>query len=96
MTERRVAHVVAEADRLDEVLVQPKRAGDDARDRGRLERVRHPRAVVVALRVDEDLVFPLSRRNGFECTMRSRSRWKGVRTELSTSGSSRPRARTNG
>ena len=28
--ERRVAHVVTEADRLDEVLVQPQRAGDDA------------------------------------------------------------------
>ena len=57
--ERRVAGVVPEADRLDEVLVQPQRACDDARDRGRLERVGHPRAVVVALRVDEDLRLPL-------------------------------------
>ena len=59
VTERRVAGVVAEADRLDEVLVEPQRAGDDPRDRGRLERVRHPRPVVVALRVDEDLRLSL-------------------------------------
>ena len=59
VTERRVAGVVPEADRLDEVLVQPQRPRDDARDRGRLERVGHPRAVVVALGVDEDLCLPL-------------------------------------
>ncbi len=59
VTERRVAGVVPEPDRLDEVLVQPQRPRDDARDRGRLERVGHPRAVVVALRVDEDLCLPL-------------------------------------
>ena len=59
VAERRVPHVVAEPDRLDEVLVQPQRPGDDPRDRGRLERVRHPRPVVVALRVDEDLRLPL-------------------------------------
>ena len=59
MPERRVAHVVAEADRLDEILVQPQRPRDDARDRGRLERVGHPRAVVVALGVDEDLRLAL-------------------------------------
>jgi hypothetical protein len=57
--ERRVAGVMTEADRLDEVLVQAQRASDAARDRGRLERVRHPRAVVVAGRVDEDLRLPL-------------------------------------
>ena len=59
MPERRVAHVVPEADRLDEILVQPERPRDDARDRRRLERVGHPRAVVVALGVDEDLRLPL-------------------------------------
>ena len=36
-------------------------------------------------------VFPFSRRNGFEWTMRSRSRWNGVRTVHSSSGSARPR-----
>ena len=59
MPERRVPRVVAEPDRLDEILVQPERPRDDARDRGRLERVGHPRAVVVALGVDEDLRLPL-------------------------------------
>ena len=57
--ERRMAGVVAEADRLDEILVQPQRARDDARDRGRLERVRDARAVVVAGGVDEDLRLAL-------------------------------------
>ena len=56
--ERRVAHVVAEPDRLGQILVQPQRAGDDAGDGGRLERVRHPCADVVAGRVDEDLGLP--------------------------------------
>src|SRR5437763_137818 len=36
-------------------------------------------------------VLPLSRRNGFEWTIRSRSRWNGVRTGDSASGRSRPR-----
>ena len=57
--EGRVPGVVPEADRLDEILVEPQRTSDDARDRGRLERVRHARAVVVALRVDEDLGLAL-------------------------------------
>ena len=51
--------VVAEPDRLDEILVQPQGARDDPGDAGRLERVRHPRAVVVAGRVDEDLRLAL-------------------------------------
>src|SRR5581483_11416678 len=53
--ERRMAEVVAEPDRLREVLVQPQPARDAARDPGRLERVREPRAEVVALGIDEDL-----------------------------------------
>ena len=57
--EGRVPHVVPEADRLGEVLVQAQRPGDHARDRRRLERVRHARAVVVAIGVDEDLRLPL-------------------------------------
>ena len=55
VAERRVPEVVAEPDRLDEILVQAQRAGDAARDAGRLERVREARAEVVAFRVDEDL-----------------------------------------
>ncbi len=57
--ERRMSGVVAEADRLDEVFVEPQRARDDARDRRGLERVRDARAVVVARRVDEDLRLAL-------------------------------------
>jgi len=57
--EGRVAGVVPEPDRLDEILVQPQRAGDAAGDRRRLERVRHPGAVVVARRFDEDLRLAL-------------------------------------
>ncbi len=53
--ERRVPEVVAEADRLDEVLVEAQRAGDRARDRRHLERVRQPCPVVVAARRDEHL-----------------------------------------
>ena len=57
--ERRVTRVVAEPDRLDEILVQREGPGDDAGDAGRLERVGHPRPVVVAGRVDEDLRLAL-------------------------------------
>src|SRR4051812_3948490 len=35
-------------------------------------------------------VLPLSRRNAFECRMRSRSRWKGVRRRHSSSARARP------
>ena len=59
VAERRVAHVVTEADRFDEVFVQAQSAGDDACDARRLERVRHARAVVVAGGVDEDLGLAL-------------------------------------
>ena len=59
VTEGRVAEIVAEPDRLGQILVQAQRPRDDARDRRRLERVRHPGSVVVALRVDEDLRLAL-------------------------------------
>ena len=59
VAEGRVAHVVTEADRLDEILVQPEGARDDSRDRGRLEGMRHSRPVVVAARVDEHLRLSL-------------------------------------
>ena len=68
VAEGRVAHVVAEPDRLGEVLVQPQRAGDAAGDPGRLQRVGHPRPEVVAGRVDEDLRLALqaAKRLGME------------------------------
>ena len=36
-------------------------------------------------------VLPFSRRNAFECRIRSRSRWNGVRTRHSSSSRARPR-----
>src|SRR5947207_233972 len=57
MAERRMTHVVTEADRLDEVFVQAEGARDAAGNRGCLERVRHSGAVVVAGGIDEDLRF---------------------------------------
>src|SRR5215217_9116895 len=55
VAEGRVPEVVAEPDRLGEVLVQSERARHAASDAARLERVREPGAVVVAFRRDEDL-----------------------------------------
>ena len=55
VAERRVAEVVAEPDRLDEILVQLQRPADAARDPGGLERVRQPRPEMVALGIDEHL-----------------------------------------
>ena len=59
MAERRVPHVVAEPDRLDEVFVEPQCPRHAARDARRLQRVGHPGAVVVACRIDEDLSLAL-------------------------------------
>src|SRR5947207_2631082 len=50
-----MAEVVAEPDRLGQILVQAQRARNAAGDAGRLGRMREPGAVVVATRVDEDL-----------------------------------------
>ncbi len=58
VAERRMPHVVAEADRLGEILVQPQRPRHDARDARRLEGVGDAGAVVVSRRVDEDLRLP--------------------------------------
>ena len=55
VAERRVPEVVAERDRLGQVLVQAERAGDAAGDLRDLDRVRQARAEVVALVGDEDL-----------------------------------------
>src|SRR5690606_38810106 len=53
--EGRVPQVVAQADRLGEILVEGEGARHRARDAARLERVREPGAVVVALGRDEHL-----------------------------------------
>jgi hypothetical protein len=53
--ERGVTEVVSKGDRLDEVLVQAKRAADGARDLGHFEGVGEACAIVIASRGDEDL-----------------------------------------
>ena len=53
--ERRVAEIVPERDGLGQVLVQPQRAGDRARDVADVERVRESHAVVIAFRREEHL-----------------------------------------
>ena len=55
VAERRVAEVVAERDRFGQLLVQPQHLRDRARDLRHLERVRQPRAVVIARRREEHL-----------------------------------------
>ena len=64
VAERRVPGVMAEPDRLDQVLVQPQRSCDDARDGRGLERVGHARSVVVSRRIDEDLGLALQAPEG--------------------------------
>src|SRR6266545_1831934 len=59
VTERRVPDVVPERHRLDEVLVEPQRAGDRAADLIHLEDVRQARAVVIADGRKEDLCLVL-------------------------------------
>ena len=55
MTERRMAQVVRQRQRFDQVFIQPQRAGNRAGNRRHLERVRQPRAMVVAHLAGEDL-----------------------------------------
>src|SRR5919108_6200691 len=50
-----MAQVVAEPDRLGQILVQTQRPRDVPGDPARLERVCEPRSIVVSLRRDEDL-----------------------------------------
>ena len=64
MAEGRVAEVVRQRQRLGQVLVEPQRAGQRAGDLRHLDRVGQPRAVVVALVVDEDLRLVLQAAEG--------------------------------
>ena len=59
VAEGRVAEIVSEGDRLGEILVEHERAADRARQARDLERVRQARAVMIALRLEEDLRFVL-------------------------------------
>jgi hypothetical protein len=58
MAERRVPEIVAEGDRLDEVLVEAQGASDRPGDLGDLEAMRQPRPVMIA-GVDENLCLVL-------------------------------------
>ncbi len=64
MAERRVAEIVGQRQRLGEILVERQRAGDAARDLRHLEAVGEPRAVMVALVIDEDLGLVLQAAEG--------------------------------
>ena len=55
VAERRMAEIVGERERLGEILVEAKLAGDGARDLRHLEAMGQARAIVVALVEDEDL-----------------------------------------
>ena len=65
MAEGRVPQIVAEGDRLGQILVQPQGARDRPRDARDLERVRHAGAVVVALRLQKDLRLVHQTAEGF-------------------------------
>jgi len=55
MAEGRMAEIVRQGDALGEIIVQPKRLGDRARDLRHLERMGQPGAEMVALVRHEDL-----------------------------------------
>ena len=55
VTERRMAEVVRQRQRLGQVLVEAERAGERAGDLSDFERMGQPGAVMVALVIDEDL-----------------------------------------
>ena len=59
VAEGRVAEIVAEGDRLGEIVVEHERTADRAGEARDLERVRQARAVMIALRLEEDLRFVL-------------------------------------
>ena len=75
MAEWGMAEIVGERDRLREIFVERKHAGDGPRNLGNFQRMRQPGAVVIALMLDETWVLCFSRRNEAEWIMRSRSRW---------------------
>ena len=76
-----MAEVVPQAERLDEVLVQPQRPGHRARDARDLQRVGETGPVVVTLGATNTWVLCVRRRKALPWRIRSRTRWKGVRSE---------------
>jgi hypothetical protein len=55
MAEGRVAEIVGERERLGQILVEPEPPRHRARDLGDFQAMSEPRAVVIALVIDEDL-----------------------------------------
>ena len=55
MSERRMSEIMSQRDRLRQGFIHPKRLCDRPGDLGDLQRVRQPRAVVVAFRGQKDL-----------------------------------------
>ena len=106
------ARVVPEADRLHEVLVEPQRARHRAGDLRRLQRVREPRAVVVALRrhehlrlvlepperlaVHDPVAVALERRAQRAVLLRARTPGRSARERRQRSSSQRRRRASNG
>ena len=89
MSERRVAEVVGERDRLDEVLVDAQVARNAPRDLCHLERVREARAEQIALVIHEHLrlVFEPAKRGAVDDAVAvalefgaRRLRWFGMLT----------------
>ena len=64
MAEGRVAEVVRQGQRLGQILVEPKRAGQRAGDLADLDRVGQPGAEMIALVIDEDLGLVLEPAEG--------------------------------
>ena len=109
VAERRMAEIVAEPDRLDEILVERQRARDGRETLRDLERVRQPRAVVVAgrrhehlrlvlqaakrLGVDDPVAIALKRRAQTAIGLRWRMRWAGYERVASGESSRSSRSR---
>ena len=64
MTERWMPEIVGQRDRLGQVLVHAQRAGERARDARDLDRVGHPRAIMIACAVEENLRLVLEPAEG--------------------------------
>ena len=90
--ERGVAHVVSQADRLGEILVEPQGRCQRSSHLGHLEGVGDPGDVMVVLGVDEDLGLVLEPSECLGVEDSVPSRWKAVRYG-SGSSTARPGAR---
>ncbi len=68
MAERRVAEVVRQRDRLGQILVQRQHPRDGAGDLRHFQRMGHPRAVIIAFVLHEDLrlVLEAAERGGMD------------------------------